>query len=65
MLTSVKGRDIKTSLDKLRRLLKIKNSHGTLESQPLIYVGDSITDFECLLEADLGICIRDDLCNSG
>ncbi|KAF2419027.1 hypothetical protein EJ08DRAFT_654076 [Tothia fuscella] len=26
---------------------------------PLIYVGDSTTDFDCLLYADVGICIRD------
>ena len=65
ILTSIEDYDIRTSSDKLRRLLEMKNNHGTLESQPLIYVGDSMTDFECLLEADLGICIRDDPCNSG
>jgi hypothetical protein len=27
---------------------------------PVVYVGDSWTDVECLLAADLGICIRDD-----
>jgi hypothetical protein len=65
MLTSIEDRDIRTSSDKLRHLLEMKNNHGTPESQPLIYIGDSMTDFECLLEADLGICIRDDPSNSG
>jgi hypothetical protein len=27
---------------------------------PLVYVGDSWTDIECLLAADVGICIRDE-----
>ncbi|KAF2644278.1 hypothetical protein P280DRAFT_466933 [Massarina eburnea CBS 473.64] len=30
------------------------------EQTPIVYIGDSWTDFECLLAADLGICIRDD-----
>ncbi|KAF1914899.1 HAD-like domain-containing protein [Ampelomyces quisqualis] len=29
-------------------------------SAPVVYVGDSWTDIECLLAADLGICIRDE-----
>jgi 2-hydroxy-3-keto-5-methylthiopentenyl-1-phosphate phosphatase len=32
---------------------------------PLVYVGDSWTDVQCLLAADLGICIRDEPIGSG
>jgi hypothetical protein len=31
---------------------------------PVVYIGDSWTDVECLLAADLGICIRDDIITS-
>ncbi|OCL08286.1 hypothetical protein AOQ84DRAFT_354577 [Glonium stellatum] len=65
MLTSIEDRNIRTSSDKLRRLLEMKNSHDFSRPQPLIYIGDSMTDFECLLEADLGICIRDNPSSSG
>jgi len=42
--------------DKLQHLKEIKNSTPS----PIVYVGDSWTDIECLLAADLGICIRDE-----
>ncbi|OCK82453.1 hypothetical protein K432DRAFT_415323 [Lepidopterella palustris CBS 459.81] len=51
-LRAPENRDIRTSADKLRRLMEIKRS-------PVIYFGDSATDFDCLLEADLGICMMD------
>jgi hypothetical protein len=42
--------------DKLRHLEAMRE-----ESQAkIVYVGDSWTDVECLLAADLGICIRDE-----
>jgi hypothetical protein len=44
---------IRTSFDKLQNF---KAQHGFYN----VYVGDSATDFDCLLAADLGICIRDD-----
>jgi hypothetical protein len=44
---------IRTSLDKL-------HNFASREGFFNIYVGDSATDFDCLLAADLGICIRDD-----
>jgi 2-hydroxy-3-keto-5-methylthiopentenyl-1-phosphate phosphatase len=48
---------IVSSSDKLRRLEDIRqNAKGT----PIVYVGDSWTDIECLLAADYGICIRDE-----
>ena len=43
---------VRTSFDKLQNFRHLDDSHN-------IYVGDSATDFDCLLAADLGICIRD------
>lgn len=43
--------------DKMREL---QNLPGTI-----VYVGDSWTDIECLLAADVGICIRDEPVGSG
>lgn len=45
---------ILSSSDKLHRF-----EHMQLVNRPKIYIGDSCTDMECLLAADLGICIRD------
>lgn len=49
-----------SSPDKLVYMLgnRKENPHTT-ELIPVVYIGDSGTDIECLLEADLGICIRD------
>ena len=52
-LTDANHAVIRTSLDKLHNFA---SREGSLN----IYVGDSATDFDCLLAADLGICIRDD-----
>lgn len=43
---------VRTSYDKLQNF-RIQNDSRN------IYVGDSATDYDCLLAADLGICIRD------
>jgi hypothetical protein len=51
-LTDLDHAIVRTSLDKLQNLRIQNDSHN-------IYVGDSATDFDCLLAADLGICIRD------
>ncbi|KAF2474651.1 uncharacterized protein BDR25DRAFT_301327 [Lindgomyces ingoldianus] len=49
------------SHDKVTYLHRLqKMSPCTMKPIPIVYVGDSWTDFECLLAADLGICIRDD-----
>ncbi|KAF7845638.1 hypothetical protein BT93_L1489 [Corymbia citriodora subsp. variegata] len=48
------GEDIRTSNDKLRYLPKPDESNVFV-----IYVGDSSTDFDCLVDADLGVW----LCN--
>jgi 2-hydroxy-3-keto-5-methylthiopentenyl-1-phosphate phosphatase len=45
---------IMSSGDKIERMKRMQ-----LQGQK-VYVGDSWTDIECLLAADLGICIRDD-----
>ncbi|KAI4699613.1 hypothetical protein J4E81_004640 [Alternaria sp. BMP 2799] len=45
---------IMSSGDKLEKM-----KHTQLKGQ-IVYVGDSWTDIECLLAADLGICIRDE-----
>lgn len=46
-----------TSTDKLNKLRELR---GDVRSEVLIYVGDSATDFDSLIEADVGICTRDD-----
>lgn len=52
-----------SSADKLRYLNKLRNqptSGHIASSAPIVYIGDSWTDIACLLEAHLGICIRDE-----
>jgi thiamine phosphate phosphatase / amino-HMP aminohydrolase len=44
---------IRTSFDKLQHLKLDPDSMN-------VYAGDSATDFDCLLAADIGICIRDE-----
>jgi len=59
---------IRTSRDKVTRLPERcydnldSGTHGALppNAARVVYVGDSDTDLECLLAADLGICIRDE-----
>lgn len=52
LLTDPDHAIVRTSLDKLQNFKVQVSSHN-------VYVGDSATDFDCLLAADLGICIRD------
>ncbi|KZM23206.1 uncharacterized protein EKO05_0008368 [Ascochyta rabiei] len=55
-----------SSGDKLEYLMRLRKQNRESRnecpgsSRPIVYVGDSWTDIECLLEADLGICVRDD-----
>ncbi|KAF2280682.1 uncharacterized protein EI97DRAFT_446900 [Westerdykella ornata] len=50
-----------SSADKLAYLQNLRLSNPyTMRPIPVVYIGDSWTDFESLLAADLGICIRDD-----
>ena len=52
---------IVSSGDKQRVLSSIKDGNeASFRGLPIVYVGDSWTDLECLLVADLGICVRDD-----
>ncbi|THW73141.1 hypothetical protein D6D19_05915 [Aureobasidium pullulans] len=48
---------IRTSADKLSQVVK-KKEHA------VVYIGDSATDLEALLAADVGICIRDEVMGS-
>jgi phosphoglycolate phosphatase-like HAD superfamily hydrolase len=50
------SRKIIASDDKLRYLETMRQS----SRGEIVYVGDSWTDVECLLAADIGICIRDE-----
>ncbi|KAF1954005.1 hypothetical protein CC80DRAFT_418542 [Byssothecium circinans] len=52
---------IVSSVDKISVLNQLRSSRQI----PIVYIGDSWTDFECLLSADLGICIRDEPMTSG
>lgn len=52
--------ELRTSGDKLRCMRRGRTGdQRNEEANPfVIYVGDSATDLECLVEADLGICVR-------
>jgi hypothetical protein len=53
--------EIISSFDKLKYLQNMRHLNPyTMKPIPIVYVGDSWTDFECLLAAELGICIRDE-----
>jgi 2-hydroxy-3-keto-5-methylthiopentenyl-1-phosphate phosphatase len=52
---------IRTSADKLDTFKKLRDSGNC----PVFYVGDSVTDFDCLVAADVGICMRDEPMGSG
>lgn len=55
-----------SSGDKLKYMTQLRQqtcsfvNASTGSDRPIVYVGDSWTDIECLLESDLGICIRDE-----
>lgn len=50
-----------SSRDKLHYLQESRKVNPyMMKPIPIVYIGDSWTDFECLLAADLGICIRSD-----
>ena len=52
---------IVSSSDKLRELKKLRDTSPAL----IVYAGDSWPDIECLLAADVGICIRDEEMSGG
>ncbi|KAF1360256.1 hypothetical protein EJ07DRAFT_116360 [Lizonia empirigonia] len=51
---------ITSSSDKLAYLsqLRARDPASRVSANPTVYIGDSWTDMECLLAADLGICMR-------
>ncbi|KAF2156851.1 hypothetical protein K461DRAFT_272941 [Myriangium duriaei CBS 260.36] len=58
--------DVRTSADKLLRLpercqslLEDRNASSSVDEALVVYCGDSDTDLECLLAADVGVCFRD------
>lgn len=53
ILTDPSHAIIRTSFDKVQNLKTQQGSYN-------VYVGDSTTDFDCLINADVGICIRDE-----
>jgi hypothetical protein len=56
LLSPSTGSGLRTSEDKLYVLQKLRTSENSL----IIYIGDSATDFDALLFADIGICVRDE-----
>lgn len=52
---------IRTSADKLDAFQRLRDSG----SGPIFYVGDSPTDFDCLVAADVAFCVRDEPMGSG
>ncbi|KIY04082.1 uncharacterized protein Z520_00774 [Fonsecaea multimorphosa CBS 102226] len=59
--TSGTTTSIHTSADKLEALNRLRESGNG----DILYVGDSATDFDCLVAADVGICVRDEPLGSG
>ncbi|KAM3415075.1 hypothetical protein BST61_g10210 [Cercospora zeina] len=55
VIISPDGRDLRTNIDKLKRLKETARSPHVFT----VYIGDSSTDFDCLCEADLGIWLYD------
>lgn len=51
-----------TSEDKLAKLEQVREED---QNAAIVYVGDSATDFDCLVAADIGICVRDEPLGSG
>ena len=65
ILTQHQWKGIRTSGDKVSVLNCIRDRTLPCPNAVFIYVGDSSTDLECLLAADVGICIRDEPISSG
>lgn len=52
-------RGIWTARDKSRVLEEVLAEQGGRETT--VYVGDSLTDLDCLLSVDIGICVKDEM----
>ncbi|KAL9012444.1 MAG: hypothetical protein Q9173_002794 [Seirophora scorigena] len=48
-----------TARDKRKVVNEMVAEEGDGKERVLVYMGDSVTDLECLLSADLGVCVRD------
>lgn len=56
---AIKCRTSDDKVDQMKLCLEDRTSNEDI-SPLVVYVGDSATDLECLLAADIGICIRDE-----
>lgn len=56
---------VRTSDHKVKLLQKFCAREGSEHDMISIYVGDSTTDLDCLLEADVGFCVHDEPMGSG
>jgi hypothetical protein len=56
LLSPSAGSGIRTSRDKLYLLQELRETTKSI----IIYIGDSATDFDALIYADIGICIRNE-----
>jgi hypothetical protein len=54
------GRNLRTSCDKVQILQMLFDPDLKTSLGPMVYVGDSATDFDSLLAANYGICMRDE-----
>ncbi|OAL33494.1 glutamate carboxypeptidase II [Fonsecaea nubica] len=64
------GAGIHTSADKRAALQRLQRLHWTEDQgqsgrDTVVYVGDSPTDLDCLVSADVGVCVRDEPLGSG
>jgi len=55
-----RGKGIRTSTDKLAAMNALLADDGADTDTVVVYVGDSPTDLECLIAANIGICVRDE-----
>jgi hypothetical protein len=59
LLTHPNGRDFRTSDDKSKWISDcVEAKAREIEPPVMIYFGDSMGDFDALLDADLGVCLR-------
>lgn len=58
------ARNLRTSEDKLKQMMELSTAKASEEGQVVVYVGDSTTDLECLVAADVGVVIRDQVMGS-
>lgn len=62
---SIQTPPLRTSTDKGRLLQQLRQTTDGKGNSLLIYIGDSSTDLDCLLTADIGVVVQDDPMGSG